>query len=65
MQTDIEPLSVAKMLAAVVKEEAPGLVLAAAGHRQDMNHRADAVGAARLVAGHVHQRVAVADGKAV
>ena len=28
VQTDIEPLAVAKLLAAVVKEEAPGLVLA-------------------------------------
>jgi electron transfer flavoprotein beta subunit len=29
VHTDIEPLAVAKLLAAVVKEEAPGLVLAA------------------------------------
>ena len=55
VQTDIEPLAVAKLLAAVVREEAPGLVLAGKqAIDNDMNATGpDAGGAAGLVAGHL------------
>ncbi|MCW1919279.1 electron transfer flavoprotein subunit beta/FixA family protein [Rhodobacter sp. KR11] len=67
VQTDIEPLSVAKLLAAVVKEEAPGLVLCG---KQAIDNDMNATGQmlSALLGwsqGTFVSELAIADGKAV
>jgi electron transfer flavoprotein beta subunit len=67
VQTDIEPLAVAKLLAAVVKEEAPGLVLCGKqAIDNDMNATGQMLSALLGWAqGTFISELAVADGKAV
>jgi electron transfer flavoprotein beta subunit len=67
VQTDIEPLAVAKLLAAVVKDEAPGLVLAGKqAIDNDMNATGQMLSALLGWAqGTFISELAVADGKAV
>ncbi len=66
VQTDIEPLAVAKLLAAVVKEEAPGLVLAGKqAIDNDMNATGQMLSALLGWAqGTFVSELAIADGKA-